>query len=451
MGCFLGCFGKSKDRRRRNKQRNKVIPRYQQRHGSQHHLQIQNVLSAEEEGIKESPVVHLVPALSDKPGEQSTVNSQSSDKPEEQSSSNTKKKVTFDANVTTYEHVSVFESVDSLPEHKEASHQGKEDTGVSSSDSRLTSEDDSVTSSVASYPPNHRYQNCRDSDDEVEECGDSELEDDDYDEEEDYSDFDDDAEDRIVGQDIWSESILTESMESRTNNLKKRPSLEEQVDSSKEMPFMPNQDVETVGPKVYARNRSDYVHPVLNPVENLTQWKTMKSKGTSQLKLQKENVTADFEAPLPFSSEPTFRQSSSRSKPKSEQRKSSSEQPAVDASLSTWLAGPESTPTRTTSVGSLESVTYEKVSSISQGSNSVRSFEDRPILGALTVEEIRQMSAASSPRKSPSRSPDEMPIIGTVGTYWNDSVSSKESRSASSYKGIPNTTSKYREVRGKLK
>ncbi|XP_022848890.1 protein JASON-like [Olea europaea var. sylvestris] len=55
------------------------------------------------------------------------------------------------------------------------------------------------------------------------------------------------------------------------------------------------------------------------------------------------------------------------------------------------------------------------------------------------------MSASSYPRKSLSRNPDEMLIIGTVGTYWNDSGSAKHSDSVSSYKGIPNTTSKYRE------
>ncbi|KAG2719280.1 hypothetical protein I3760_03G260700 [Carya illinoinensis] len=81
-----------------------------------------------------------------------------------------------------------------------------------------------------------------------------------------------------------------------------------------------------------------------------------------------------------------------------------------------------------------------------QGSNSSGYQDDRPILGALTVEELKQFSAPSSPRRSPSQSPDEMPIIGTVGTYWShNTVPAKDSGSASSYKGIPNTTSKYRE------
>jgi hypothetical protein len=84
----------------------------------------------------------------------------------------------------------------------------------------------------------------------------------------------------------------------------------------------------------------------------------------------------------------------------------SKQEASVDASLSTWL-GSSGTPE----------------------SNSVRSYspisrEDRPILGALTVEDIKISSANSSPRRSrsPSPSPDDMPILGTVGAYWNCSA-----------------------------
>ena len=101
----------------------------------------------------------------------------------------------------------------------------------------------------------------------------------------------------------------------------------------------------------------------------------------------------------------------------------------------------ETTPVNKSSPVSVNTATPER--SASQGSNS---FQDRPILGALTVEELRQFSASSSPRKSPSRSPDEIPLIGTVGTYWSHAGPAKDSGSAASYKGIPNTTSKYREV-----
>ena len=85
----------------------------------------------------------------------------------------------------------------------------------------------------------------------------------------------------------------------------------------------------------------------------------------------------------------------------------SKQEASVDASLSTWLG----------SAGTPESK-----------SNSVRSYspisrEDRPILGALTMEDIKISSANSSPMRSrsPSPSPDDMPILGTVGAYWNSS------------------------------
>ncbi|AQL09505.1 hypothetical protein ZEAMMB73_Zm00001d048366 [Zea mays] len=84
----------------------------------------------------------------------------------------------------------------------------------------------------------------------------------------------------------------------------------------------------------------------------------------------------------------------------------SKQEASVDASLSTWL-GSSGTPE----------------------SNSVRSYspisrEDRPILGDLTVEDIKISSASSTPRRSrsPSPSPDDMPILGTVGAYWNCSA-----------------------------
>ncbi|CAA3002068.1 Hypothetical predicted protein [Olea europaea subsp. europaea] len=162
----------------------------------------------------------------------------------------------------------------------------------------------------------------------------------------------------------------------------------------------PEREMEASGPKTISRDRSDYVNSVLNPVENTTQWKAFEAK------------IGSFEI-------------------------------AVDSSLSRWLVSPDITPAKKNRYSDLETTTPEK--NIPIGSTSPRSYDDRPILGALIVEELKQMSASSSPRKSPGRNPDEMPIIGTVGTYWNNSGSAKHSDSFSSYKGIPNTTSKYRE------
>lgn len=268
------------------------------------------------------------------------------------------------------------------------------------------------------------------------------------DDEESFTDCEDDGDIKFVSQEVWSESVSTESLESTTKKPSGQINAQEEVESPMLVPVaMHDQVVKTMKLKGNVRDRSDYVHPVLNPVENLTQWKTVKSRGTRQLKPQKENFTAEeVEAPrISFSSEPTFKKSSSIYHPKSDQYKNMNQEVAVDTSLSTWLSSPGSTHNTMVSPSNCETVNSQKFS-VSQGSMSAKSFEDRPILGAMTVEELKHLSASTSPRKSPCRSPDEMPIIGTVGTYWNESMQSTDSKSASSFKGIPNTTSKYREV-----
>ncbi|CAA2933546.1 Hypothetical predicted protein [Olea europaea subsp. europaea] len=278
---------------------------------------------------------------------------------------------------------------------------------------------------------------------ETEEYGDSDLDNiEEMDDEGDSDYYNED--DGIVCQEVWSESVLTASMESRTEDLSALV-INEEVASPLIRIGQPEREMEESGPKTISRDRSDYVDSVLNPVENTTQWKAVKSKGMQPLKPQKENLVADLDAPhISFSSfEPTFKQSSHSLKPKLGQLKNANNEIAVDSSLSSWLVSPDITPAKKNSYSDLETTTPEK--NIPVGSTSPRSYDDRPILGALTVEELKQMSASSSPRKSPRRNPDEMPIIGTVGTYWNNSGSAKHSDSVSSYKGIPNTTSKYRE------
>ncbi|XAR61063.1 hypothetical protein NMG60_11034662 [Bertholletia excelsa] len=389
MGCFLACFGSKKDRKRRSSRKSKVLDG-DRKYGSQKPLQL--AVSLEQgSSEKSSSLVSEVPL-------------EVPEKLEEQLRLNTRKKVTFDTKVTTYAPVSVCESTEFLPENEKGIQKKQEEEKDGLEQSSLThslSEDGSTTSSVGSYPPNHRYQNCRDSDDEAEEFGseDSDLDDDDEDDLENYSDSEDE-DTRIVGQKVWSESIPTE-ISSAQADLK--------------------EETKKIGANQSARDRSIYVHPVLNPVENLTQWKQVKSKGTPPIKPQKENF------------------------PKSNPTKSQVQEIAVDASLSNWLVSSETTPAQKASSIGPEPIRADR--SMSPGSNSsVISIEDRPILGALTMEEIRQFSASNSPRKSPTRSPDEMPIIGTVGTYWNHSGGANgSSGSVSSYKGIPNTTSKYRE------
>lgn len=346
------------------------------------------------------------------------------EKPKEQPNLSPRKKVTFDSNVRTYEHVSTYDDSDLLRESEDFEKKEEEDL-VKLSLSKSPSEDSSVTSSLGSYPPNHRYQNCRESDDEDEELDfeDSDLDDEDKDEDE-NSDEDD-------GEVEYEDEVIEPRRAS------------EEVNSP--MPVSGLLESEVLNKNV--RDRSAYVHSVLNPVENLTQWKAVKVKGKQKTRpqIQKENFTLDQEEPrISFNLEPAFKDLSLSFKSKTDQPVKPKQEMAVDASLSNWLVSPESTPVNKTSMYAFDNLSPGRCTS--QGSNSVRSQEDRPILGALTVEEIRQFSASSSPRKSPSRSPDEMPIIGTVGTYWNNTGPAKDSGSATSLKGIPNTTSKYREV-----
>ena len=364
-------------------------------------------------------------------------------KTEEQLSVSSRKKVTFDSNVRTYEAVLPDEVADFKKGEEEEEESGKEEALAKPSQSKSSSSEDSSVTSTGSYPSNHRYQNCRESDDEEDEeldYGDSDLSDEDGDEDGGCGikeEFDE------LGEEFEEDGLVHSRAKIDANNV-----VTEEVES----PFITcESDVKPIGSNPNARDRSVYVHPVLNPVENLTQWKAVKAKRTSPLKPQKENyVSPNHESRIAFgATEPSAKELSFSLNSETDTPKKLNKEIPVDASLSNWLVSSE-TSTSVNKSGSvaLDSGTPDR-STISQGSNSVMSHEDRPILGALTVEELKKFSATSSPRKSPSRSPDEMPIIGTVGTYWNFTGSAEDSGSASSFKGIPNTTSKYREVKMK--
>ncbi|GMJ09052.1 hypothetical protein like AT1G04030 [Hibiscus trionum] len=377
MGCFLACFGSSKNRKNR-KQRHNVQPP-SQRNVS---YNAQSTVSLEQSSL--GTPINPVKEVGD-------------DKTEEQLGSglgsdlSARKKVTFDTNVKTCEHVLVDESTD-FELHNE---EGEKKLKVK--EENLGKPRESENSSESSYPPNHRYRNCRDSDDE-------------YDEELDYEESDlGDGKDYIEDYVGFNDGAV----ESNDRSLHGHGRVTEGEAKEESEP------VDLI---------QDDVHPVLKPVENQDQWKVVKSKRSTQLKLQKENLRLEQKEPR-LSKDGSF---------------SFSEQVSVDASLSNWLSSRETTPAKRS--GTFEACTPER--SVSPGSILMKmSPEDRPILGALTLKEIKKYSAASSvPRRSPSRSPDERPIIGTVGTYWNhESSSSSSKNSAASFKGIPNTSSKYRE------
>ncbi|CAK7349327.1 unnamed protein product [Dovyalis caffra] len=153
MGCFLACFGSSKDRRRRKHHRqNKVQPRVQRKEA---YSPVQSTVSVVQEYCPEKPIVFPVSEIRD-------------DGLEEKLSLSARKKVTFNSNVTTYDHIPVEESTDfTLGEEDGDKREEKEESFAKPSQSQSSSEDSSIASSLRSYPPNHRYQNCRDSDDEL--------------------------------------------------------------------------------------------------------------------------------------------------------------------------------------------------------------------------------------------------------------------------------------------
>ncbi|CAL1357076.1 unnamed protein product [Linum trigynum] len=430
MGCFSACFGSSKDRRRRcrkqqHKKHNQAQPPYQR--NADKDLEPSN-LPVEQNPISEKQPVVINTAVEEIQEEQ----------PQWQSSPvGLRKKVTFDSNVKAYEPVSVQESTEfqnaSAPKKQVDNENGDDQNKYTKPDqSDNSSEASSLTpSSSSSYPSNHRYQNCRDSDD------------DEFDSD-DQTDSDSEDGDEVDGElddDIYDEPTTRFASAAANGDA-----------------CFPELGIEKAGQNV--RDRSAYVHPVLNPVENLTQWKAAKSKKSApplpsppQLNHQPSDKEND--------QEPSF-------KLKSKKTMNPEQVVAVDASLSNWLSSSSSssssdccttTPNKQPTTATTSSTTPPQVKSPGSwaGSASPKSFEDRPILGALTVEEIRQMSASNSPiRKSPGHSPDDKFIIGSVGSYWrNESDCSQPGKKkkqvsnsaspASSFKGIPNTTSKYRE------
>jgi hypothetical protein len=64
---------------------------------------------------------------------------------------------------------------------------------------------------------------------------------------------------------------------------------------------------------------------VLNPVENLSQWRALKAKGAPQLRTGKENFLSNQEPHVPFGSEPSVNEFSFSLKSKGDQAKQSNQ------------------------------------------------------------------------------------------------------------------------------
>ncbi|GAB2277644.1 hypothetical protein Dimus_012351 [Dionaea muscipula] len=342
-----------------------------------------------------------------------------------------RKRVTFDLNVKIYEEEELTTENVSGDVEKSSN-----EAIIMAQEEEEEEEDESATdnhclSLFTSYPPNYRYGDCRDDD------GDHE-----YDEllAED-SDIDDGhAESEVKKNDqVWateeeeSESLFSLSVDSRKQNLiiLETGEKEEEVSSS------PSPMAMAPIPLLNDLPRGGHSKENLN----LAHWKARARQAAAAASISeyqaKENLKHYIDLNmLPTNEEESNLKSSTTHHGKKGGGGGSDQDMAVDTSLSSWLVvggiqvNPDAKSESSVSIGYYSSPSPSP-------SQRTKMFEDRPILGALTVEEIRQFSASSSPiRWSPSRSrsPDhdmDMPIIGTVGSYWSDETAA----TADSFRG----------------
>jgi hypothetical protein len=222
------------------------------------------------------------------------------DEPEKVSSFKAKKKVTFDPNVKIYEYVSCDEASDFYLESVGSGKKGEEGNIAKSSQPKSFSEDS--------------YQNCRDSDDEYDEL---------YHEDSDLDDIDDPNDQDNIGG--LMDDGLYEDDDDGIVELRRMISaahvFTEEFDSPMPICGLHAHEVKSIGS---ARGRRSYVHAVLNPVENLSQWRAIKAKGAPPpLRPGKENFVSNQEPQVPFSSEPSVKEYSFSFKSKLDQAKKS--------------------------------------------------------------------------------------------------------------------------------
>ncbi|XP_020584860.1 uncharacterized protein LOC110027684 [Phalaenopsis equestris] len=415
MGCFFLCFKGSNGRRRCRKHKKSspvkyggfvfLLPRAitQEKESCAYFRSISSGIEIIAETA--AAAVNPFPKLSENE-EQGTV-------------SNIRKKVTFDLHVTTFEIVPFHEDSKDFTEDGEIVREAKE--GKKDKEEEECNHESKI---AAACPPNHRYQNCDSSDDEG---LDEEDEASDDDEENEFDEGDDIS---INGDEEESyDSYFSLHMEGESkhfHDVTKPNHTTTESNTDVELPF---------SSKASVRDRSRYINSVLNPVENISHWKELKVRPTSKNPSNKkfEPNTRSFISPEPTFSEAERPHKSFSSNPNPDDF--GKQEIALDASLSNWLVSPNNSKP-------------EPQRSNSMLSNSSISQEERPILGALTIEDIKHSSRTSSPRKSPSWSAEEVPIVGTVGGYWSSKSGEESSSSWSSIseeRGIPNTTGKYRE------
>ncbi|KAJ7979812.1 hypothetical protein O6P43_003169 [Quillaja saponaria] len=295
MGCFLGCFGFSNKRKRRKPVYKVLAAARDQRHGTYEALNSSVTINLD---IKDIPIVP---------------HSDSGDEHKKQTRTKSRKKVRFNLNVQTYEPIStdyqILENNEDEDERKE--------TGETENESLASS---CSKAEVRTYPSNFRYQNIRDSYDEEDELAfeeyDLDLDNDEY-----YDDGDDDDGD-------CSDSGVGEN------------------DSDYEVYGPKASEGEILEQKSPGSKLSDlriqYVHSVLRPVENLTQWKAIKARVAASKHKRKEDVPLEQRICMPLNPQPTSFQAPFRLKSSVIQSKPLVPEIAVDTSLSNWLLWPSS-------------------------------------------------------------------------------------------------------------
>ncbi|KAJ8763896.1 hypothetical protein K2173_003678 [Erythroxylum novogranatense] len=341
MGCFfLGCFGFSSKRKRR-KPPSKVLFG-DKRIGNYEPLD--NVSSC----IDQTEV----PTNSD---------SEIRKKPKESLNCKIRKKVSFNLNVQAYE---------PIPAEESDEEEKKENTGESASS---IFEGDSNGTKLASYPQNYRYRNCLDSYSEEDEIS---FEESDLDDDDGSDGFDGD--DWVYDGDIDHFRLSVEEISRQLKDSQKRDSSIEEATELSSLVDSNQGALGSLGFTPYARNRGQYVHSVLNPVENLSQWKAMKARSKLIVKdKSKENLTLEQQATNPFISTSNISQS-----------RTIIQEIPVDSSLSNWLVFPDtcklSAESTTKSINPVEAIPAK--GAVFDSTYSWRNRDDMPILDITNLE-----------------------------------------------------------------
>lgn len=262
-----------------------------------------------------------------------------------QSSAKTRKKVRFNLNVQTYEPIPNADAYFSESD-KEEDKRITDDEASGLDPSPTQRNEGSGAKTGARLSGNYRYQNCRDSSDEEEELlyedSDFELEDED----------DDIGSDDDVGfYSNMQDSKMSQKQIPLQFNSPVSSSMKEQVslwrlDSDKtENPIshhsMSVLETKTLSTSENARCRTQYVDSVLNPVENLMQWKRVKANAALVKHQHKENVALENQFSMPFSPNASLSPSASSLGSHSVASKPLG---AVNTSLSNWLVSSNTVP-----------------------------------------------------------------------------------------------------------